>query len=233
MAPERPAVPDLSHIRHWVFDLDNTIYPAECNLFAQVDVRIGAYIAETLELPYDEARRMQKGYFRQYGTTMKGLMQEYGIDPHDFLDYVHDIDYSPVPPSAALAAALDRLEGPKYIFTNGSVKHAEAVLDRLGVAGRFADIFDIAAAAFHPKPLDPFYDLFLARHGMDPAASVLIEDIAINLKPAHARGMTTVHVRTDSDWAMNGHDADYIHHSTDDLVGFLETAGGRAERRRK
>jgi len=153
-------VPDLSHIGHWVFDLDNTIYPAECNLFAQVDVRIGAYIAETLDLPHDEARRMQKGYFRRYGTTMKGLMQEYGIDPHHFLDYVHDIDYSPVPPSGDLAAVLGRLDGPKYIFTNGSVKHAEAVLDRLGVAGLFADIFDIAAAGFHPKPLDPFYDLF-------------------------------------------------------------------------
>ena len=123
---------------------------------------------------------------------------------------------------------LGRLDGPKYIFTNGSVKHAEAVLDRLGVAGLFADIFDIAAAGFHPKPLDPFYDLFLDRHGMDPEATVLVEDIAINLKPAHDRGMTTVHIRTDSDWAMSGHDADYIHHSTDDLVGFLQAAARMA-----
>ena len=222
--PVRPAVPDLSHIGHWVFDLDNTIYPAECNLFAQVDVRIGQFIAEALGLPHDEARRLQKGFFRRYGTTMKGLMQEYGIDPHRFLDYVHDIDYSPLPPSAALAAALDRLDGPKYIFTNGSVKHAEAVLDRLGVAAQFVDIFDIAAAGFDPKPLDPFYDLFLERHAMDPAAAVLIEDIAINLKPAHDRGMTTVHVRTASEWAMNDRDADYIHHTTDDLLAFLQAA---------
>ena len=224
-------MPDLSHIGHWVFDLDNTIYPAECNLFAQVDVRIGKFIAEALDLPFDAARRMQKGFFRRYGTTMKGLMQEYGIDPHHFLEYVHDIDYSPVPPSSELAAVLAVLSGPKYIFTNGSVKHAEAVLDRLGVAGQFADIFDIAAAAFHPKPLDPFYDRFLDRHGMDPGATVLIEDIAINLKPAHERGMTTVHVRTTSDWAMNGHDADYIHHSTDDLVGFLQAAAARMRAR--
>ena len=217
-------MPDLSHIGHWVFDLDNTIYPAECNLFAQVDVRIGAYIAGMLDLPADEARRLQKHFFRRYGTTMKGLMEEYGVDPHHFLDYVHDIDYSPVVPSAGLTAALERLEGPRYIFTNGSVGHAEAVLDRLGVAGLFADIFDIAAAGFHPKPMDPFYDLFLARHGMDPAATALIEDMAINLRPAHERGMTTVHVRTPSEWAMNGHDADYIHHSTGDLVAFLDAA---------
>ena len=226
-------MPDLSHIGHWVFDLDNTIYPAECNLFAQVDVRIGDYIAEALDMPRDEARRLQKGYFRRYGTTMKGLMQEYGVDPHHFLDYVHDIDYSPVPPSSDLASVLDRLDGPKYIFTNGSVKHAEAVLDRLGVAGLFIDIFDIAAAGFDPKPLDPFYDLFLDRHGMDPGATVLVEDIAINLKPAHERGMTTVHVRTRSDWAMDGHDADYVHYTTDDLVGFLQAVAARmpAERR--
>lgn len=212
---------DLSHINHWVFDLDNTVYPAECNLFAQVDVRIGDYIARALDLPHDEARRMQKGFFRQYGTTMNGLMQEYGVDPHHYMDYVHDIDYSPIPKSSALDEALDRLEGPKYIFTNGSVKHAEAVLERLGVSHQFIDIFDIAAAGFHPKPKDPFYDLFLDRHRMDPAETVLVEDLAINLKPAHDRGMTTVHIRTASDWAMDGHDADYVHHSTDDLVAFL------------
>ncbi|MCY4189978.1 MAG: pyrimidine 5'-nucleotidase [Rhodospirillaceae bacterium] len=212
---------DLSHVDYWVFDLDNTIYPAECNLFAQVDVRIGEYIARTLDLPHDKARHMQKGFFRQYGTTMQGLMEEYGIDPHHFMNYVHDIDYSQLPDSTDLDEALKRLEGPKYIFTNGSVKHAEAVLQQLGVAARFADIFDIAAANFHPKPQEPFYDLFLDRHGMDPAATVLIEDMAINLKPAHDRGMTTVHVHTSSDWAMNGHDADYVHHSTDNLIAFL------------
>ncbi|MCY4311083.1 MAG: pyrimidine 5'-nucleotidase, partial [Rhodospirillaceae bacterium] len=122
---------DLSHVDYWVFDLDNTIYPAECNLFAQVDVRIGEYIARTLDLPHDKARHMQKGFFRQYGTTMQGLMEEYGIDPHHFMNYVHDIDYSQLPDSTDLDEALKRLEGPKYIFTNGSVKHAEAVLQQL------------------------------------------------------------------------------------------------------
>lgn len=218
--------PDLSHVEHWVFDLDNTLYPAECNLFAQVDVRIGDYICRTLDIPYDEARRIQKGFFRTYGTTMRGLMTEYGVDPDDFLDYVHDIDHAPVPHSPALDRALESLPGVKYIFTNGSVAHAEKVMDRLGVAHHFDAIFDIAAADYQPKPADHFYDRFLERHAVEPSRAVLVEDLAVNLKPAHERGMTTVHVITDHAYAMEGHDQPFIHHRTDDLVAWLEAVVG-------
>ncbi len=219
---EGPLDPALAHIDTWAFDLDNTLYPASCNLFAQVDRLIHGYIVEHLGLPADEARTLQKSFWRQHGTTMNGLMSEHGIDPHHFLDYVHAIDHSPVEPNPALDRALGRLEGTKYIFTNASVRHAEAVLDRLGIAHHFADIFDIVAADFQPKPLDHFYDTFIALHGVDPARTLLIDDMAKNLAPAHARGMTTVHIRTPSDHAMDGHDADHVHHGAEDLLVWLE-----------
>lgn len=214
--------PALSHVDVWAFDLDNTLYPASCNLFAQVDRRIHRYIIEHIGLATDEARVLQKNYWRHHGTTMNGLMTEHGVDPHHFLDYVHAIDHSPVAPNPALDRALERLAGTKYVFTNASVGHAQAVLARLGVAHHFADIFDIVAADFRPKPHDHFYDAFIARHGVDPTRTVLIDDMAKNLVPAHLRGMTTVHIRTGSDHAMEGHDAVHVHHCAEDLLVWLE-----------
>lgn len=215
--------PTLSHVDTWAFDLDNTLYPASCNLFAQVDVLIHRFIVEHVGLPPEEARTMQKTYWKQHGTTMKGLMIEHGVDPEHFLDYVHAIDHSPVEPSPALDRALSKIGGTKYIFTNASVGHAQAVLDRLGITHHFADIFDIVAADFHPKPHDIFYDTFIERHNVDPTRTILLDDMAKNLAPAHVRGMTTVHIRTGSDVAMAGHDAEHVHHGTEDLLVWLET----------
>jgi putative hydrolase of the HAD superfamily len=214
--------PALDHVGVWVFDLDNTLYPAHCDLFKQVDRRIGEYVAELMRVPFDEARWLQKNYFRRYGTTMRGLMSEYGVDPLHFLDYVHRIDHSPVEPNPVLGRALAALEGPKYIFTNASVAHAEAVLDRLGIAGHFAATFDIIAADFIPKPHDWFYDEFLKRHGIDPRRAVLFEDMAKNLKPAHARGMTTVLIETDNAYSMEGHEGPHVEHRTQDIAAWLE-----------
>jgi putative hydrolase of the HAD superfamily len=219
----------LPHVEAWLFDLDNTLYPAECDLFSQVDRRIGEYIADLMRLPYEAARRLQKDYFRQYGTTMRGLMTEYGIDARGFLDFVHAIDHSPVAADPRLDAALAALDGPKYVFTNASVPHAEKVLARLGVARHFSGIFDIVAADYVPKPHDGFYDGFLARHAVDPGRAALVEDMAKNLKPAHARGMTTVLVETGNAYAMEGHDGDHVHHRTADLAGWL-AAVARARR---
>ncbi len=214
--------PALDHVACWVFDLDNTLYPAHCDLFKQVDVRIGEYIAQRFGIPYEQARWLQKSYFRGYGTTMKGLMIEYGVDPIEFLDFVHLIDHSPVSADPRLDAALGALPGPKYVFTNASVAHSEKVLARIGIAHRFDGIFDIVAAGFDPKPHDSFYDRFLARHGIDAKRAALFEDMARNLAPAHARGMTCVLVETDNDWGMEGHEGAHVHHRTRDLVGWLE-----------
>jgi putative hydrolase of the HAD superfamily len=170
---------------------------------------------------------MQKELFRAHGTTMRGLMDRHGIDPDHFLDFVHDIDYARIPPAPALDAALAALPGRKLVFTNGSVRHAEQVMDRLGVARHFSGVFDIAASDYLPKPDPAPYAALCARHAIAPTRAAMFEDIARNLVPAHALGMTTVWVRTESAWATEGSDGDHIHHATDDLESWLSALVAR------
>ena len=216
------AAADFSDVETWIFDLDNTLYAPRFNLFDQVDERIGGFIARHLGVDRDAARVIQKAYFREHGTTLRGLMLNHGIDPGEFLSFVHDIDVTPVPPSPRLDAALSRLEGRKLIFTNGSTAHAENVMRRLGVSHHFDDIFDIVAADYLPKPDPVPYAVLVARYGIAPERSVLIEDIARNLEPAAALGMTTVWLRNDSEWGRAGSDGDYVDHVIDDLEAWLE-----------
>ena len=205
----------------WIFDLDNTLYPAECNLFVQVDHRMGQFISALLDIDREEARAIQKRYFRTYGTTLRGLMDNHGVDPHDFLGYVHNIDYSPIDRNSAMDAALDRLPGRKLVFTNGTVAHADAVLDRLGIARHFDAIFDITHADFVPKPNPEPYDRFVESHAIAPRSAVMVEDIAKNLEHPHRLGMQTVWVRTDHHWSHDGAGGDYVHHTVDDLTRWL------------
>jgi putative hydrolase of the HAD superfamily len=212
---------DLRQAETWIFDLDNTLYPASCNLFAQVDQHIGEFIAGLLKVETDEAYRIQKQYFRDYGTSLRGLMIHHDVDPRLFLDFVHAIDVTPVQPSPALDRALGLLPGRKIVFTNGSAKHAENVMARLGVSHRFDAVFDIVAADYFPKPEPFIYDLLVRRHWIDPKQAVMVEDLAKNLLPAHEMGMATVLVRHAADWAQDGADAVHVHHATDDLVAWL------------
>ncbi len=179
----------------WIFDLDNTLYPARCKLFAQVEVRIRDYVAGFLGLDADAAYRLQKTYFREHGTTLQGMMRHHRMDPAPFLAYVHDIDLSAVRPDPALDRALGRLPGRKIVFTNGSAEHAQRVMERIGVARHFEAVFDIAAAGYVPKPEPRVYDALVRSLGLDARATVMVEDIARNLVPAAAIGMTTVWVR--------------------------------------
>ncbi len=219
-ASRRPG--SLKNAEAWVFDLDNTLYPASSNLFAQIDERMRSYIADFLGLELDEAERLQKRYFRQYGTTLRGLMNRHGMDPRPFLDHVHAVDLSPVPPDPALEAALARLRGRKLIFTNATADHAENIMARLGVGHHFEAIFDIVAAGYLPKPEPKVYRTLVKRHRLDPPKTVMIEDISRNLEPAAALGMTTVWVRSANPWAAEGAEGDHIHHVTDDMVAWLE-----------
>jgi putative hydrolase of the HAD superfamily len=205
----------------WVFDLDNTLYPAACNLFEQVDRRIQRFIMDMFDVGPDEARKIQKDFFHQYGTTLNGLMTNHGVDPTEYLHYVHDIDVTPVPPNPALEAVLARLPGRKLVYTNGSVPHAERVMERLGVAHHFDGVFDIVAADYVPKPEDSAFEIFVRKYGIDSARAVMVEDIARNLAPAHARGMTTVWVRSDHHWSLGNGEDPHIHHAIDDLVDWL------------
>ena len=222
---------DLRHIESWIFDLDNTLYEAECQLFKQIDARMTSYIRDRLDLAHDEARRLQKDYYVRYGTTMSGLMTEHDVDPDHFMEFVHDIDLSPIKHNPGLAAELTRLPGKKYIFTNGSVRHAENVAGALGIYHLFDEVFDIKAAGYTPKPKRVTYETFLAEHDVAPQSSIMFEDLAQNLATPHAMGMTTVLVCSDAAWladephdkrpAAPGDTAAHVHHTTNDLTGFL------------
>ena len=222
----------FDHVETWVFDLDNTLYPHHLNLWQQVDERIRLYIERMLNLSRTDAFRLQKDYYRRYGTTLRGLMLEHGLQPDDFLDFVHEIDHSPLEPNPQLGAAIERLPGRKLILTNGTRKHADAVMQRLAVHEHFEDVFDIVAADLEPKPAPPTYQRFLARYGVDAATAAMFEDLARNLATPHALGMTTVLVIPEGtrevlreDWELEGRDADHVDYVTDDLVGFLEKIG--------
>ncbi len=216
----------LDAVETWVFDLDNTLYPAASSLFDQVDRRMGEFVARHLGVPAEVARTEQKRLFRAHGTTLRGLMVEHGVDPVDFMDYVHAIDLTRLDPDPRLDRSLARLPGRKVVYTNGSVAHAARVTARLGIDRHFDATFDIAAAGWIPKPDPAPYRVMLDRLGIAPARAAMVEDIARNLAPAAALGMTTVWVRSDLDWAKAGADAAHVHHETDDLAAFLLAVTG-------
>ena len=211
----------LREAETWVFDLDNTLYCASSNLFGQISQRMTGFIADFLDVDDTEAYRVQKSYFREYGTTLRGLMQCHDIDPYRFMDHVHDIDLGMIAPDPGLGAALAALDGRKIIFTNGSTDHAGRVMNRLGIADHFDGVFDIADAGFVPKPEPDVYRQLIKRHQIEPTRSVMVEDMARNLKPAADLGMTTVWVRTETDWGREGSESDYIDHTLDNLSDWL------------
>jgi len=210
----------------WIFDLDNTLYPASSDLFPQIAARMGSYIAARFALDAEAATALRRELFQRHGTTLRGLMVEHGVDPIEFMDYVHDIDLNVIVPAPALDAALAALPGRKLIHTNGSVAHAERVLGRLGLGRHFEGVFDIAAAEFVPKPERSGYETLLRRFGVVPAQAAMIEDMARNLEPAAALGMTTVLVSSQNDWAIEGADEPWVHHRTEDLAGWLAARTG-------
>lgn len=220
----------LSHVTEWVFDLDNTLYPRECNLFAQIDLLISDYMVSVTQLDYAEARALQKAYYRDYGTTLNGLMQRHSVDPDHFLNTVHAIDYSPVVSHEALVSAIRDLPGRKFILTNGDVGHARQVLHRLGNADElFEDIFDIRAMKFSPKPLPEAYEAFFVTHGIEVEKAAMFDDLEKNLLVPHERGMATVQVVAGADfahhqveaWELEQRGGPHVHHITADLAGFL------------
>ncbi len=226
---QRPDACPLDQIEHWVFDLDNTLYPADCRLFDQIDRRMGEFISDFLGVEPKAAKDIQKRFFLNYGTTLNGLMQVHGLAPQRFLDYVHDIDLSPLPDANGLDAALGGLPGVKWIYTNASSRHAENVLGYLGIMHHFAGIFDIVAAGFQPKPhIDPYRTL-IDRYAITASTAAMIEDIARNLEPAAELGMTTVWVPSGAGYDRVGADGGHIDHIVRDLPAWLAeiSAGGR------
>jgi len=214
---------DLVNAKTWVFDLDNTLYSGNFGLFEQIDLRMKGYLSKYLDIKPDEAYRVQKKYFKDYGTTLRGMMINHDMDPVPYLDYVHDIDISKIPPAPRLHKALKRLAGRKVIFTNADLTHAERVLNRLGIAQHFDTIFDIHEAGFVPKPEPKIYDLLIQRLNIDPHSAVMVEDIARNLAPAATLGMSTVWVKpiTDCEICKEQPTGNHVQFETDDLVAWL------------
>ncbi len=227
--PRAAGSPGFDRTRVWIFDLDNTLYPSHCKLFLQIDHRMGEFISHLLGVSYQQAQHLRKTYYRQFGTTLTGLMKVHRTEPGPFLDYVHDIDLTAVNENVELRAAISRLEGRRLIFTNGSRRHAERVASKIGVLDLFEDICDIVACEYTPKPDAVSFDRMIARHGVAADVSAMFEDMPHNLEPAHALGMTTVLVRNDHpdhprqiEIAAMRELPEHIHHATDDLTGFLE-----------
>jgi putative hydrolase of the HAD superfamily len=218
----------FAHITDWVFDLDNTLYPHPSNLFSQIDVRMTAYVAELLTLSREEARKLQKELYLKYGTTLSGLMALHNIDPDDFLEKVHDIDYSWLVPDPVLGTAIRQLPGRKFIFTNGDRKHAERAASQLGILEHFDAIFDIVAADLTPKPARQTYEKFTELHAVAGQTTAMFEDLARNLSVPKALGMTTVLIvpnnfePTFSEiWESDPTHEDDVDYVTDNLAEFL------------
>jgi putative hydrolase of the HAD superfamily len=222
-----PLLAKFAHVTSWIFDLDNTLYPPDSGLWPAIEDRITLFLIEHSGLDGASARALQRYYYHQHGTTLRGLVDEDGIDPAHFLDFVHDIDRSGLEPNVALAEEIARLPGRKLIFTNGSRNHALETAEKLGLGGLFEAAFDIVAAGLVPKPRDEAYDAFFRAHGVEPTQAAMFEDIAKNLAVPRVRGMTTVLVtgkpgrvdhRQPPDRELPPAAADFV---TDDLAGFL------------
>lgn len=216
----------------WIFDLDNTLYPAECNLFVQIVDKMNDFIVDRFGMSKEEASALRRQYYLDHGTTLAGLMKVNKIEPEYFLDFVHDIDLDVVTPAPDLAKKIEALPGRRYIFTNGSRLHAERVAGKVGVLHLFDEIYDITAAGYVPKPHKSAYDLFLRSHDVAPQSAAMFEDMPHNLQTAHDLGMATVLVTSPTvdhpaktaiaDWETP---PDHIHHMTEDLTAFLDDVG--------
>ena len=210
----------------WVFDLDNTLYPASSSLFPQIHKRMGLYIAQALKVDAATADALQRKYYREHGTTLRGLMLTHQIEPDEFLSYVHEIDCTVLPAAPQLEQALARIEGRKLVFANGSHRHAENVLNQLALSHHFDGIFDIKAGDYVPKPAIETYRRMIERFNFDPKGAVMFEDLAHNLHAASQLGMTTVWVKEEGHSFAEGpdpEDVSYIDHVTDDLAGWIES----------
>ena len=208
-------------IKFWIFDLDNTLYSAKTKVFEQIDKKMSKYISEKLNVDLNEAKKIQKNYFQEYNTTLNGMVKNHKIDPDEFLEFVHDIDLGFLKKDLKLAKEIEKLDGKKVIFTNGSKKHAQNVTKKIGIDQYFNDIFDIANADFIPKPSIEPYKKLVEKHKIDPKLCVFVEDIARNLKPAYEMGMKTVWIINDEKWAKEFSDGNFIDYRTNNLSEFL------------
>ncbi len=213
---------DLVNIKYWIFDLDNTLYSGQTKVFSEVDKKMSSFISKKFNVDFKKAKEIQKKYFYEYGTTLSGLMSRDNIDPHEFLEFVHDIDISWLPEDKFLREELLKIKEKKIIFTNGSHAHVENITRQLGIYGLFDGAFDITDSNFIPKPhIDPYKKL-IKKFDIDPTKSILIEDIAHNLEQAKNLGMKTCWLENDESFAKKDANKPYIDYKIDNLPSFLQ-----------
>jgi putative hydrolase of the HAD superfamily len=213
---------ELTKIKYWLFDLDNTLYSGDTKVFDQVDKKMSAFISEKLKISIEEAKKIQKNYFHEYKTTLNGMIKNHKIDANEFLEFVHDVDLSFLKPDKPLENEISKLTGKKIIFTNGSRAHAKNVTKRIGIDKLFDGVFDIVESDFIPKPSIEPYKKIIENYKIEPQYCIFFEDIARNLKPAHELGMKTVWIKNDEPWAAEFSDADFINYKTSNLANFLK-----------
>lgn len=211
---------DFSHVREWVFDLDNTLYPPEVHLFGQIEIRMTAWVMEELGVDKARANHLRQHYWHTYGTTLTGLMREHGISPEGYLTHVHDIDFTVLQKAPDLAANIANLPGRKIVYTNGTRPYAEQVLEARGLSNLFDAIYGVEHADFRPKPERAAYEAIFAMDGITPAKAAMFEDDPRNLAAPHEMGMRTVYVAP-----APLPPSDHIHHHTNDLSAFLSHLG--------
>mgnify|MGYP006099431811 CR=1 FL=1 len=209
-------------IKCWIFDLDNTLYSGKTKVFEQIDKKMSKYISNKLSVSLEEAKKIQKSYFYEYNTTLNGLIKNHKIDPNEFLEFVHDVNIDFLQKDKKLSEEIEKLDGKKIIFTNGSKKHALNVTKKIGVDQHFDHIFDIVESDFIPKPSIEPYKKLVKKHKIDPKLSVFVEDIARNLKPAYEMGMKTIWIENDEPWARKFSDSNFINYKTNNLSEFLK-----------
>jgi putative hydrolase of the HAD superfamily len=214
--------PALSHVDCWIFDLDLTLYTPEHGIMGQVRDRIATYVERFFDIGSDEAHRIRHDYWQRYGTTLRGLMTEHGVDPHGYLEFVHDVDLSALEPCAALRSGIESLPGRKLIFTNADLPYAQRVLKARGLTGLFEDVFDIHRMEHRPKPSPPSYDALCRALEIDPQSALFVEDSAPNLEPAKAMGMTTIWIDHDFHDDPGGAPPSFVDVRTPGAIQWLE-----------
>jgi len=213
---------ELTKIKYWIFDLDNTLYSGDTKVFDQVDKKMSRFISDKLNVSIEEAKKIQKNYFHEYNTTLNGMIKNHKIDADEFLKFVHDVNLDFLKADKPLQQEITNLDGKKFIFTNGSKAHVANVTKRIGIEKLFDGVFDIVESDFIPKPSIEPYKKIIEKYKIEPQYSIFIEDIARNLKPAHELGMKTVWIKNDEPWAAKFSDSDFIDYKTDNLAKFLK-----------
>ena len=213
---------DLSKIKFWLFDLDNTLYSGDTKVFDQVDKKMSKFISEKLKVSLKEAKKIQKNYFHEYNTTLNGMIKNHDIDANEFLEFVHDVDLEFLKKDEPLKKEIEKLKGKKIIFTNGSKAHASNVTSRIGIEQLFDGVFDIVDSDFYPKPSMEPYKKIIENYKIVPEYCIFFEDIARNLKPAYELGMKTVWIENDEPWAAKYSEEEFVNYKTGSLTKFLK-----------